>query len=311
MIQQLNRYRLSVSAVSLLLLLTATFGWAGGAGTSSGDFLSLGAGSRLAGLGGGGIALIDDASSLYWNPGAMTRVNHQSAVLMHASYLQSSAFSQGYYVRDLDGAGTVGAGLTYFSYGDMDRTDDSGQPDGSFTPNDLTATVGYAREFGPISAGGGVKYVKSTIVDSASTLAFDLGVLSKPLLNDKLRLAASVTQLGGKIKFDKESEDLPQEYRFGIDYLVMPKLHAVVDLALPKAGDTYIAGGLEYAQPLANDWRCSGRAGYSTKSAGDVSGLTGVTFGLGVARKSLGFDYALVPQGDLGMTHWIALVYRD
>jgi hypothetical protein len=44
-----------------------------------------------------------------------------------------------------------------------------------------------------------------------------------------------------------------------------------------------------------------------TGTAGDVSGLTGVTFGAGLTRKGMGIDYSLVPQGDLGMTHWISL----
>jgi hypothetical protein len=59
--------------------------------------------------------------------------------------------------------------------------------------------------------------------------------------------------------------------------------------------------------PIATDWSAAGRLGYNTGTAGDVSGLTGVTFGAGLTRKGLGIDYSLVPQGDLGMPHWIAL----
>ena len=62
--------------------------------------------------------------------------------------------------------------------------------------------------------------------------------------------------------------------------------------------------------PINVDWSAAGRLGYNTATAGDVSGMTGVTFGAGISRKGLGVDYALVPQGDLGMTHWIALTFN-
>ena len=285
-------------------------GWAAGAGTSTGDFLSLGAGSRLAGLGNAGTALIDDASSLYWNPAAMTRVNKQSALLMHTSYLESSNFSQGYYTHSFGTKGSLGVGLNYFSSGDLDRKDTSGADDGSFSPNDMSLAIGYARKVGPVSLGAGLKYVKSTIVDSASTFTTDFGVLSDPLVNKKLRVSATATNVGGSMKYDKESEDLPREFRVGGSYFLIPKLSLVADMGVPKSGDSYLAGGAEFTQTVKDAWAFAGRAGYSTRTAGDVSGLTGVTFGLGVSRGTLGFDYALVPQGDLGMTHWIALVYK-
>jgi hypothetical protein len=285
--------------------------WGGGAGTSTGDFLTLGSGSRLAGLGGGGTALIDDASALYWNPGAMTEVPKRSAVLLHTSYLESTSFSQASYVENLGGAGAVGMSLNYFSSGDIPQNDINGIDDGSFSPNDMAVTVGYAKKVGPVSVGGAGKYVKSTIVESASTLAMDLGVQSRPLLNDRLRLAASGYNLGGTLKYESESEDLPQEYRLGAAYRVTSKVNLVLDGAFPKSADTYFAGGAEFIQEWGDDWGLGLRAGYSSRTAGDVSGLTGITFGLGVSRGPLGIDYAMVPQGDLGMTHWIALVYRQ
>lgn len=283
--------------------------WGGGAGTAAGNFLTLGSGSRWAALGGAGTALIDDACSLYWNPGAMTSVKKQSAELMHAAYLESTSYSEGNYVRHFGPGGALGVGVTHFSSGDLDQKDTSGNDTGTFTPNDLAVSLGYAKILGPVSLGGSAKYVKTTIVDSASTWALDLGVQSKPLMNDRLRLAATAYNLGGTLKYDKEEEDLPQEFRVGAAYKIS-KVNLVLDGAFPKSGDTYFAGGIEYKQSLGDQWGLGARTGYSTRSAGDVSGLTGVTFGLGISRGSFGVDYALVPQGDLGMTHWMALVYR-
>lgn len=285
--------------------------WAGGAGTATGDFLTLGSGSRVAGMGNGGTALIDDASTLYWNPGAMTSVPHKSAVLMHTTYLESTSYDQATYVQNFGRLGALGIGVYFFSSGNIPQKDINGNDTGTFTPKDTSVSLGYAKILGPVSLGGSVKYVKTTIVDSASTFALDLGIQSQPLLNNHLKLAATATNLGGSIKYDSEQEDLPQEYRVGGAYSLSSKLSLVLDGAFPKSGDTYVAGGIEYKQPVKENWAMAGRAGYSTRTAGDVSGLTGVTFGLGISRQSLGIDYALVPQGDLGMTHWIALVYRE
>ena len=289
----------------------SSLAWAGGAGTTAGDFLTLGSGSRLAALGGAGIALVDDSTSLYWNPGAMTSVPNQSAELMHASYLESTSYNEGSYVRNFGRMGAFGVNLNYFSSGDLPQKDTGGNDAGTFTPNDMAVSLGYAKILGPVSVGGSAKYIKTTILNSASTVALDLGLQSKPLLHDRLRVAATATNLVGSLKYDTEKEDLPREFRIGAAYLITPKLSVVLDGAFPKSADTYFAGGAEYNQTWGEKWGLAARAGYSSRTAGDVSGLTGVTFGLGISRGSLGFDYALVPQGDLGMTHWMALVYRE
>ena len=285
--------------------------WGSGAGTTAGDFLTLGSGSRLAALGGAGIAVVDDSTSLYWNPGAMTSVPKQSAELMHASYLESTSYNEGSYVRNFGRMGAFGVNLNYFSSGDIAQKDIGGNDNGTFSPNDMSLSAGYAKVLGPVSVGGSAKYIKTTILNSASTLAVDLGVQSKPLMRDRLRLAATATNLLGSLKYDTEKEDLPQEFRVGAGYCATSRVNLVLDGAFPKSGDAYFGGGVEYKQTWGENWALAGRAGYSTRTAGDVSGMTGVTFGLGISRGSLGFDYALVPQGDLGMSHWMTLVYRE
>lgn len=293
------------------LLGTASIVWAGGAGTTTSEFLTLGAGARIPALGGAGVALVDDATALYWNPAAMTRVKNQSAMLMHTAYLDSSYLSQGAYVRKMGSVSAVGANLHYFNAGSIDGTDPSLNSIGSFTPSDMAFTIGYARPIGPVDVGLGGKYIQSKLVDTASTFALDMGVLTHPLVNASLRLGASLSNLGGSMKFDNENEDLPMIIRTGGAYQITNRLMGVLDLNFLKNDDAYLAGGFEYKSPIGPDWSAAGRVGYNTGTAGDVSGLTGVTFGAGISRKSLAIDYSLVPQGDLGMTHWISLVYRE
>jgi hypothetical protein len=51
------------------------------------------------------------------------------------------------------------------------------------------------------------------------------------------------------------------------------------------------------------------RGGYNTRTS-DVDGFTGFIMRLGVEHKDLTVDYALLPFGDVGTTHWITLGYK-
>jgi hypothetical protein len=294
-----------ITLLALMLSVLMAKAWA--AGTTTGEFLTLGAGARAPAMGGAGVALTDDATSLYYNPSAMTQVKNQSVVLMHTAYLDSSYFSQGAYVRNMGAKGSFGANLHYFNAGSIDRTDTSGASAGSLTPDDVSMTVGYGRSLGPVNVGAGVKYVKSKLLDSASTWALDLGILSQGFWGDRLKVGGSITNLGNGLKYESEKEDLPMTIKAGAAYHLSDRVAFALDTAFPKDEDAYVMGGAEYEMPIAKDWSAAGRLGYNTGTSGDVSGLTGVTFGAGLTRKGMGIDYSLVPQGDLGMTHWISL----
>ncbi len=60
---------------------------------------------------------------------------------------------------------------------------------------------------------------------------------------------------------------------------------------------------------IQKPWGVALRGGYNTRTS-DVSGFTGFSLGLGVDHKNLTVDYAFLPFGDLGTTHWITLGYK-
>lgn len=280
-----------------------------GVGTTTAGFLKLGAGARAVAMGEAYSAVADDATALYWNPAALTRIEKRSATFMHAAYLDSSFFDYGAYGQNLGKKGSFGIGVQYFSAGKITETDLTGTETGSFTPSDLAVSLGYAREVGGFSLGLAGKFVRSKILASAQTGAADFGVLS-PLYKKRLRLAFAAQNLGGKMKFEQESEDLPLVLRLGSSYKVTDRWLAALDLGFPKDNDPFAALGTEYLLPVKDDWRVALRAGFNSRTLGDVDGFTGTSFGLGLGLGGLGVDYGFLPFGSIGLTHRISLSYK-
>lgn len=279
-------------------------------GAGAAGFLNFGAGARGPGMGEAFAAVADDATALQWNPAALTRVEKRSAVFSHSAYVDSSYFSYAAYAHNLGNAGVVSGGLLYFSAGRIAQTDAIGTETGSFTPYDVAASVGYARKIDSWSAGIAAKYIRSRIINAAQTGAVDLGVLTPELLDDRLRLAFTASNLGGKLRFEQESESLPLVMRLGSAYKIVDRWLAALDLGFPQNGRPFAAAGTEFLLPVSAPWAVAGRVGYNSRTAGDVDGVTGVSFGFGVGYEKLKMDYALAPMGSLGLTQRVSLAFN-
>ncbi|MDD5657150.1 MAG: PorV/PorQ family protein [Elusimicrobia bacterium] len=276
-------------------------------GTSSAAFLKLPAGARAAAMGDAYTAVADDAAALYWNPAALTRLERRSATFMHAVYLDSSYYDYAAYGQRLGPAGVLGAGVQHLSAGSIPETDAANADLGSFTPRDLAAAAGYGLAFDRLALGLAVKYVRSEIVGSAQTVAADVGILSPPLREGRLRLAATASNLGGRLKFESQSESLPQVMRLGGAYRLREGWLAAADIGLPRDDAPFIAAGTEYALAPARGWRLAGRAGFNSRTLDDVEGLNAVAFGAGIGFNALAVDYSVSPMGGLGPAHRISL----
>ncbi len=306
--------------IGLLLSFTAvsqarSFG-SSGVGTDAGQFLKIGIGGRAVAMGEAYSAVTDEASALYWNTAGLSRIESKSVVFMHSTYIDSSYFDYVAYGQNLGKYGALGFGIQYFSAGGIEETNNVGVEFGSFTPNDIAFTLGYAYKFenmgalaeiNGFSAGMSLKYVRSKIIDTASTVAVDLGILSPAYFNKKLSLALTVANIGGKLKYDAVKEDLPLAIRLGSVYHISDRWLAALDLALPDDNSPYAALGTEYLHPVSETLSIAGRFGINTRTMGDINGITGFNFGLGFILPKWSFDYALVPFGGVATTHRLSV----
>ncbi len=298
-------------ACCAFLASTAAAGFSSsGKGTSSGEFLKIGQGARALALGEAYTALADDALALNWNPAGLARVPHISVVLAHTAYLESVNYEYAAAALKLSILGAVGASVQHQSVGDVTQRDNTGLQTGSFSPKDGAYTLGYAHNLGVLCVGLSAKYIDSKLADSATGMAVDAGIQTGPLLGDRFRLGATAANIGGKLKYDKASNDLPVTYRVGASASLTEGWVISSDVILPRDNKPIVAVGTEFGLALAGHWRLTPRFGYNTRSAGDVEGFTGFSAGLGFGLRKLSVDYALVPLGDLGLTHRFSLSFR-
>lgn len=292
-------------------------------GTTAVPLLKLPASARAIAMGEAYTAVADDAYSVFWNPAGLNKMktNH-SAQFMHALYVDNINFGFAGYAQRLGALGAAGVGVQYMDLGDIKRTDDAGNELGVFSPQDTIVSASWARKIWIFPFGVTGKYVSSEIVNKASTYAMDLG-LAYPgrLMDGRLKLSAAARNIGPGIKFRTERSPLPFEFKIGSSYnllsysdsesetdklLADESLLISADLSFPIDNDPVGAVGVE-------GWRLLGnlpfytRVGLNTRTIGDISGISGISFGAGSVYKSMNLDYALTGMGDLGVTHRISI----
>ncbi|MDA8130389.1 MAG: PorV/PorQ family protein [Elusimicrobia bacterium] len=276
-------------------------------GTSSAGFLTLGSGARGVAMGGAYSAVVDNAEAMFWNPAALLRVKNRSVTFMHAAYIASTYYDYGAYVQNLGDEDAFGVGLQYFSSGDMMETDVNGVDLGKFSPDDYSLSFGYAMLVRDIKLGFVLKYVHSTILSTAKTVASDIGVMFPPVYDGKVRFAVVGSNIGGGLKYEEKTEALPGIVKLGGVYTSNGFGLYSLDVGFPQDDSPYLAMGYEYPLRMSDPWRLLVRCGFNSQTVGDIKGFTGASFGFGVGYDKYVFDYAFSPLGDLGAAHRMAV----
>lgn len=180
-------------------------------GTTAAQFLGIGVGPRATAMGGAFVALGSDASAMYWNPGAMSRIGHSQVIASFTEWLVGTNFNWVGLNIAVDADNAIGVSLTQLDYGE-DKVRTVAMPEGTgarWTAQDLAFTLSYASNLTDrFSIGGSFKYITQQIWnESASTVAFDLGLIfTTPF--DGMRIGASLSNFGGDMQLD--GKDLTQ-----------------------------------------------------------------------------------------------------
>ncbi len=171
-------------------------------GTTAADFLSIPVGARATAMGNAVTALVDDATSAYWNPAGLTAMPGGGLAVEGAEWLAGVSFNFVSLVLPV-GGGKVAVAVTSMRTPQMEVTTIN-SPNGTgetFDAASYVVSLSYARALTDrFSIGASVKTIQERIWNSSSSsMAVDIGTQFVTPFRG-IRLGASITNFGAKLQ---------------------------------------------------------------------------------------------------------------
>ena len=201
-------------------------------------FLIIAPDSRSGAMGDVGVATSPDAYSMHWNPAKFAFIDSKGGVgISYAPWLRNLvpdiniAYLSGYY--RIDEKQVASSSLLYSSLGDVPFTDEFGNLERTFKPNELAFDIGYSRLFtenlsggiafrfiysnltgGTYSGGAATKPGTSFAADISGYYHKDLTLFSREAI---LGLGLNISNIGSKMSYsDAQTSDfIPMNMRLG------------------------------------------------------------------------------------------------
>lgn len=295
-----------------------------GAGTVGAAFLKIEGGSRPAGLGGAFTGLANDINTIFWNPAGLTAVQDRELTAMqHFSFADINNNTIGYAQR----VGQLVWGASFLgSFTEIERrqgpTED---PDSTATVGGFATGLSLAYPLSTaMSVGGTAKVISQQLdIQNAYGVAADVGLVLN-LLEDRLGIGVAVQNAGVL----DGGENLPMALRAGFAYRTWKQSVAaeaeepmppqelwtlVADAHLPflDANPSFHLGMERWFYDSI-----AARVGYRISLNENPS--DGLAIGIGVRRSGedmlanvdFQFDYAFVPDPNLGNAHRVSFITR-
>lgn len=186
-------------------------------------FLRIVSDARSGAMGDVGIGLSPDANAMHFNQSKLVLADQPLGVsATYTPWLRSLglndvylAYLTGYY--KLDDLQAIGIGLRYFSLGEINFTDENGNPTGNGRPNEFEVTASYSRKLTEkLSAGVGAKFIYSNLASGqqvdgqiisagtagAADISFTYNTEIEANGNDSdLMVGLAITNIGSKITY--------------------------------------------------------------------------------------------------------------
>lgn len=182
------------------------------------SWLNISSSSRIYGLGGINISLVDDdIQTIDQNPALLGSEMSGQIGVNYMHYIGGSNFAGVRYGHRAGERGAWAVNLQYFGYGSIRETLPDGTIVGDFSPKDVAFGGAYSRDITQNLRGGiNIKFLYSGYADyTAFALAADVGInYFNPDRDQSFSLA--LANMGGQIKrFDEAYDRLPFDVRLG------------------------------------------------------------------------------------------------
>lgn len=203
--QNLTKIIIGVLAVVMLIVFSLPALSQDKTGTTAADFLGIAVGARSVAMGGAYTAVAGDATSIYWNPGAISKSGQSHANFIHTNWFLDTNFDWAGMVYNIDGTNAIGLSFTSLSFGDEPVTTVF-EPNGTgdrFSAQDVAVGLSYSRNLTNLfSIGGTVKYISQKIHnETAQGFGVDVGLLFVTQFRD-IQLGVSFSNLGSEMRLD-------------------------------------------------------------------------------------------------------------
>jgi len=253
------------------------------------------------------VGVAEGSAALQANPAGLGALAGAEAGWHHASRLGGAVAETVLVGLPVGALGGLGVSVDYLDNGSFDGMDSTGNLTGTYRAGAVGGSLGWGSPVvAGVFVGAAVRGVQQTLADSTYTaVAGDIGVLWKGMPN--LTVGAAATNLGAS----GSGNSLASSLRAGASYTLDV---GAINRVLGAAAVEIQPGGVQRVDVGAEDTlfsRLAVRAGYRLNLATTkVTGLTGLTAGLGVTFGALTLDYAYLPYGELGNSQRVSLTYR-
>lgn len=295
-----------LAALPSLLLLLAT---AANAAPPGFAFLELPSGARAGALAGAYSSVAEGAEAVFWNPAGLEGVRGTQLSMHHTESIEHLRHEHFALAGHLFGGGVAASVRAMYSE-PIEERDELGNLIGTFGAHDLEFALGYGAQVSSgVTFGFSGQYVRERIANQAAgTWAMNTGAAWRPASLPRLRLAASVHNIGPAAHYTIDgvagrAVGLPMALQAGGTWRTGVAsgmdLGSTLEVRTTRGRSGLLMLGEELSTPVGAALRAGVRVG------DDVSALS---FGAGWATGGFRLDYAFTPSRlDLDDTHRFSL----
>jgi len=230
----------SVLKVVSIALLAMSFAFA--SKNTGAVWLLIAPGARAEGMGEAHVAIADDAYASYYNPAGLSFMQKDQIGAMYSKWLPNlvndmhyTFLTGGYNVPNI---GTFGGHVIYLNLGEQQRTDEYGNPQGTFFSYMMAVNASYSTKIRENSAiGVNLKFVHQMLspqgaggeqnAGKSNHFGFDIGYQARNLLNNYLDLGIAISNIGQKIAFVDvaQADPQPTNLKVGMNLKLLQQEH--------------------------------------------------------------------------------------
>jgi len=277
--------------------------------------------ARYFALGGAGVALCDDISSVFINSSRLVQLKSFS-FCAGGSIQFDDAYSTTVAASIPMPLGVFAGFLSWFNYGPAEiRTSDTLEPDYIFYPSDIIAGIGFGSSlFNFFSYGINLKYIQGTYSQKDIIYAFaaDLNTHFDIKFIKGFQAGFTVNNLGIIPDINYKNNSLPLVFVAGFAYPVeletpvagLYDIKTALDLEVNTLFNIRVLSGIEWCwYHIIPDMHITLRTGFSFPV--DTAWFSMLRLGAGLEWKTFSLDYGCGFFQDLGFIHRITLSYRS